>query len=216
MASDVEVKVVGETSITYKTSIKAYAEELIETSDNAAAVSLAKAMLNYGAAAQKYFAVKNNDAALDDVLANAGLAEADQTVTDVTGSGAFNTITYAPAPKGEGVNFTAATIMFSAKTHVKVYFTASENATVTVGGVQVTPTASENEGEYFVSFTVENPAKLMDAVAISVTDTNGSVGYTFSAGLLVKLGVEANVSDNLTALLKAYAYYGVCAVQYVA
>ena len=97
---------------------------------------------------------------------------------------------------------------------MKVYFTASENATVTVGGRQVTPIASENEGEYYVTFTVENPAEAMTRVSIVVNDGAASVGQDFSAGLLVKVGVDANANAELTALLLAYANYAYCASNY--
>ena len=41
---------------TYTTSVKEYAEELIATSKNAKETKLAKALLNFGAYAQVYFA----------------------------------------------------------------------------------------------------------------------------------------------------------------
>lgn len=216
MASDVEVKIVGEPSNVYTTTVKAYVEELIETSENASAVKLAKALLNYGAAAQEYFAEWNGDDTLDDLLANAGLSDADKTVVDVTGMAGFNALNYAPYVKGGDVEFTDATIMFSAQTHVKIFFTASEEATVTVGGKEVIPNAGDGRGEYYVTFTVESPKELMTAVSIVVTDGDSMVAQEFSAGLLIKIGVAAELGDSFTALLKAYAYYGMCSSEYVA
>jgi hypothetical protein len=214
MAEDVKVQVAGETSAVYTTSVKEYAEELIATSENEYAVTLAKAMLNYGAASQNYFAGKNGNAdTLNDILANAGLSREDQIIPDVTAMPGFQRLMFSPY-SSEGVTFTAATIMFSSKTHIKVYFTASEHAKVTVDGKNVTPI--KDGEEYYITFTVDSPANMMYPTSVAISDGEEFAYCDFSAGLLVKVGVEVNVSAELTALLKAYAYYGMCAQDYLA
>ncbi|MBR2466670.1 MAG: hypothetical protein IKB38_07080 [Clostridia bacterium] len=200
----------------YTTSVKEYAEELISITTDEVEKKLAKALLNFGAAAQEYFAVKNDDAALDDVLANAGLAEADKTVTDVTASDAFAAIEFAPVDSdaNDNVAFTAATLTFSSKTHVKIYFTASENVKVTLNGRNLTPV--EENGEYYIAYTVTSPADLMKVSTIVITDGDASYQADVSAALLVKLGVENAADADLVPLLKAFAYYATCAAEYVA
>ncbi len=200
----------------YTTSVKEYAEELISITTDEVEKKLAKALLNFGAAAQEYFAVKNDDAALDDVLANEGLAEADKTVTDVTASDAFAAIEFAPVDSdaNDNVAFTAATLTFSSKTHVKIYFTASENVKVTLNGRNLTPVAEE--GEYYIAYTVTSPADLMKVSTIVITDGDASYQADVSAALLVKLGVENAADAALVPLLKAFAYYATCAAEYVA
>ena len=125
----------------------------------------------------------------------------------------FGMLTFGQNIAGEGVEFTAATIMFSAKTHVKVYFTASENATVTIDGKQATA-VKEDDG-YYVAFTLESPTELTVNKTIAVTDGENSATTSISVGLLLKLGAEATESENFKALLGAYAGYALCAQDYL-
>ncbi len=213
MAEDVTLSLDGGE---YTTSVKEYAEELIDITTDETEKKLAKALLNFGAAAQEYFAVKNNDAALDDVLANAGLDEADKTVTDVTASDAFAALEFAPIDSDttDSIAFTAATLTFSSKTHIKIYFTAPAGAKVTLNGRNLTPVAED--GEYYIAYTVTSPADLMKVSTIVITDGDASYQADVSAALLVKLGVENMPDADLVPLLKAYAYYATCAAEYVA
>ena len=209
MASDVTIEIDG---ATYTTSIVDYALDLIELDAKAAPV--AKALLNYGAAAQIYFAEKNNDAALDDVLANAGLDAADKAVSELTAEelGAY---AFAQSGATEAVHFTGAKLQMASKTHMLLYFTAPEGATVTVNGVKAY--AVKDGDEYYISLTAETPVDAMTGkTEIAVTYGTITATTTVNVFTAVAEGVKENSNANLTAMLTAYAQYCKAAEAYVA
>ncbi len=215
MANELKVTVIGETSKVYFTSVKEYAEELIAVSESASEINLAKALLNFGAAAQEYFAGKNgNPDTLDDVLANAGLADADKAVAALT---AADLAAYKFTASGmtADVQFTAATLTFSSKTYMKVYFTASQDATVTVNGKTYAKT--EDNGQYYVTVTAATPAEAMEAFEFVITDGETVASSNISVFTAVHATLS-NISDNtnLVNLVTAYARYCELAKVYVA
>ena len=116
----------------------------------------------------------------------------------------------------DGVEFTAASIIFSSKTYLKLYFTAPEGAEVTIGGGAVTPVKEGDE--YYVVITAPTPDKMtdMNTVVISVDGSVVLVAQDVSIAAMVKVGIEANLSDEFTELLNAYGWYGMYASQYIA
>ena len=212
MAKDVVVSIVGEEATTYTTSIKAYAEGLIDITDNAKEAALAKALLNYGAYAQTYFAEKNGDENLLKLLANDGLSASDKALAAIP-EGALDAYAFVTEGATEDVALTSMALILSSKTYVKVYFTASEAATVTVNGQKLTKTAEGDE--YYVIFTVANPADADRAANIVVTDGNTVASASISALTAVANGV-GNTTAKLSNLLAAYYAFYECAEAYVA
>ena len=210
MAKDVTLEI-GDGA--YTTSIKEYAEELLRISTNDSEKALVKALLNYGAAAQEYFAVKNADETLDDVLANAGLSDGDKDVKQYT---AYELIEYRFTATGttDKVRFNGASFVLSAKTYMKIYFSASESATVEVDGESY---SKIQEGdEYYVLLTIPAPAKASDGFGIKIKD--GAVEATTK--IAVHTALEAALYDTTTdagliKVLNAYVNYCDFAGKYV-
>ena len=209
MAEDVTLTA----DVSYTTSIKEYAEQLITISADADEIALAKALLNYGAYAQIYFAEKNGNAALLDTLANAGLDEADRAAAVIP---AEKLAEWAFTANGqtEDVKFTAMALTLSTKTYVKLYFTASENATVTVNGKNYTAFI-DADGEYFITLTISTPDKAATDFAVVITDGDTVVSSNVSALNAVAAGVSSS-NQKLADLLAAYAFYSKCAKDYIA
>ena len=211
MTKDVTLTIDGGT---YTTSIKEYAEELIASDESDSVKALAKALLNYGASAQEYFAIKNNADTLDDILANAGLADADKAVESLT---AADLAAYKFSATGmtDDVKFTGATLTFSSKTYMSVYFTASADATVTVNGKAYTKT--EDNGQYYVTVTAATPAEAMTAFAFVITDGETVATSNISVFTAVHAALSNIPGDtNLVNLVTAYARYCELAKAYVA
>ena len=217
MAEDVTLSFVidGETELVYTTSVKDYAETLI-TDENQTEKTrvLAKALLNYGAAAQEYFAGRNgNPDTLDDDLANAGLSEADKTVKEYTVD-ELSGYKFTAIGMTDKVRFLGASFILSSKTHMKVYLTASENATVTVDGKAY---AKVQDGdEYYVIVTIPVPAKAADGFGIKITD--GDVEATTKVAVHTALEAaltNADIDAGLVKVLNAYVNYCDFAGKYV-
>ena len=204
---------------TYTTSIKEYAEELIKISTDEKEIAVAKALLNYGAAAQIYFTGKNgNPDTLDDVLANAGLSEEDKTVTGLSAQ-ELKDYKYVrdedetPETRFDGVSF-----ILSSKTYMKVYFAASASATVTVGGEEYAPTLG-TDGYYYVIITLPNPVYAKKAFDIVITDGSTIVSAAISAYTAIEAAISNPEPDedliDLIPLLNAYTDYCERTVEYV-
>ncbi len=210
MASDVTLTLDdGE----YKTSVMEYAAELIAISDNDTEIILAKALLNYGAYAQVYFAEKNDDAFIAELLANSVLDEADKGLPELNVE-TLEQFAFSTKGAAQNVTFTAVSLTLSAKTYVNLYFTAPEGATVKVNGKTYTPASAD--GEYCVTLTVSTPDKVIDAFEVAVTDGEETVYAYVSAASAIYAALANNASsENLVNLLAAYAAYAECAVAYV-
>ena len=217
MAEDVTLSFIidGETENVYTTSVKDYAEALINDSNQSENThALTKALLNYGSAAQTYFAIKNETDTIDDLLANVGLSEADKAVEALT---AADLAAYKFSATGmtDDVRFTGATLTFSSKTYMKVYFKASADATVTVNGKAYTK--AEDDGMYYVTVTAATPAEAMTAFAFEITDGETVVTSNISVFTAVHAALSNLPGDtNLVNLVTAYARYCELAKAYVA
>ena len=113
------------------------------------------------------------------------------------------------------LKFTGATLTFSSKTFMKVYFKASADATVTVNGKTYAKIA--DNGQYYVTVTAATPAEAMNSLKFVITDGN----ITISADISVFTAVHAALSNcsydtELVNLVTAYARYCEIAKAYVA
>ena len=207
MKDEVTLKIDG---ATYTTSIADYALALIEAGDKAAPV--AKALLNYGAAAQTYFAAKNGDETLDDVLANAGLAEADKVVPALD---AETLAKYAFVQEGatDEVHFTAVKLQLSTTTHMKLYFTAPKGATVTVDGEDARVYYDTVAKEYMVFISDITPTAATGEKTVVITAGDVTVTATVSAFTAVSAGANGT-SASLADLMNAYGQYCLAASAY--
>ncbi len=165
MASTITAQLVdGDNAGTeYKYSVKAYADYLLShtqgNAEYAKAAPLVKAMLNYGAYAQKYF--------------NEGTAfEASESVVDVT---IPNTFKYnGNASLSDGVTFEGATLSLKSETTLSLYFTGlPDNTTFACGDKEV---KTEKNGSYVVARIRGIKAEELEN-NFTLTFTGGSVTY---------------------------------------
>ena len=216
MTKDVTVSVAGAEQLgTYTTSVAEYLEALIaDKNQTAEAVALAKSTLNYGAAAQIYFAEKNPDATLLEKLANAKLDDSDKTVTALT-TEQLKPFAFKQENASEALRFTGASLLMSSKTHMKLYFTAPEGTAVTVNGK--TAGATQEDDEYYVFISAANPVAAMnDEITVAISDGTTTVTTTVNVFTAVAAGLTNGVSgEKLVDLLNAYGQYCIAASTYV-
>ena len=171
MTVDIKIQVIdgADASDELKYSVKDYADRLLAGDYSEKSKALIKAMLNYGAMAQKLFDYKT------DSLANAGLAASDQDLSAITA----NTLaTYAKEKQSvEGVATLAGTILsLESETTLKLFFSdVAEGATFTYDGAAITPTQS---GSYYMVAITNIAAKDLNK---DYTVTINGKDFTFSA-----------------------------------
>ena len=204
---------VGEAaSAAYTTTVADYALDLIaDESQTAEAKALAKAMLNYGAAAQVYFANRYNDATIAAELANAGLSEADRAVTAPE-------ISTLPTPSIVGTYPNSASFVLEDKLVLKVYFIGNgEGYTATVTKDE----AAVEIGEFYVDEANGIFAVVIDGIlpneygteyTVTLADENGTVStVTVSVNAMIGLLLSNDTledCENYHALGEAlYDYY---------
>ena len=116
------------------TSLEKYCSYIIENSSDEKTINLMKAMLNYGAAAQKMMNYK-----LDN-LANKSLSDADKVLTKVDASAYKHTLT----GSATGIKASEALLVLGSETTIRIGFTLTGNKTIdafafTVDGVAAEP-----------------------------------------------------------------------------
>ena len=124
-------------------AVMTYCNYMIQNSEDTELVSLMKAMLNYGAAAQVLF---NHNT---DNLANASLSEADKGLADVDATAYAHSVTGSE----EGIQVYNATLLLETETTIRIYFKLTGSKTIDqytfkVDGQAVT--ARANNDLYFV------------------------------------------------------------------
>ncbi len=219
MADTVTAQVImGENvSAQYPHSIVGYAKTIIENaagSYTAEEIALVKAMLNYGANAQLNFDYNTGN------LANAGLSEAEKSLTDVTAA-TFNAYK-ATANTLDGIGtFMGSDLVLESETTLNVYFKPADGVdievlTFTVGGKTVTPVKS---GEYYViSITNITSSELDTVYEISVSD--GTARGTFKCSVfaycysVLSDDTTDTYTDELKDTLKALYLYNAAADTY--
>ncbi len=215
MSTDVSValEVDGELGNAYTTNVRDYAMSLLETSESEYEKELCRAMLNYGAYAQKYFAEKRGDASVAESLANALLDEKYTDVSYVTES-TLAAHAFSTAGVENGAAFTGATLILDTDTTLKIFFTAPADAEVTVDENAVTPNAYGHE--YFVEIGGLLPQHLDDAFTVAITVDGKTVTSEISVLTAVHALLISGESDSFKALGKAIYLYNLAAVMYTA
>ena len=181
-------------NLSYTVSVKDYASAIL--SDNAYAEwhDLIRAMLNYGAAAQKVLGYKT-----DALVADISALDYDMSSTDAV------TVT-GDTSKLAGL---FATLTLESDTALNLYAKAKDDAavTATVNGVAAAMTLTDDG---FYRFTVADVAaeELSDDFVVVL---NGETTVTISVSRWAKTTVNANESDDMTTLAKALAAYSAAA-----
>ena len=146
MADNVNAQIVtssGPVGEAKNLTVMTYCNYMINNSKDPELVSLMKAMLNYGAAAQILF---NHNT---DNLANASLSEADKVLVDVDASAYAHSLSGSEA----GIQVYQATLLLETETSIRIYFKLTGSKTIDqytfkVDGTVVQPKASG--GLYYV------------------------------------------------------------------
>lgn len=188
-------------------SVKAYAEKALAVGDYAggesylttdAEKSLVKAMLNYGAAAQKNFEYNLNS------LANSNLDAEDQNLTAI-GADELTEVC-----NGQGLSdltdYVGMSLVLKSETAIKLYFNTNSNATVTItdaeGNVVSAETGTSSNGTWYKIPDIAAD-KLGNAYTVEVGGTSGSVSALKYCDL-----ASGTEDENLKALAGAlYRYY---------
>ncbi len=201
MTVDIKIQVIdgADASDELKYSVKDYADGLLAGDYSEESKTLIKAMLNYGAMAQKLFDYKT------DSLANAGLAASDQDLSAIT---ADTLASYAKEKQSvEGVATLAGTILsLESETTLKLFFSdVAEGATFTYNGAAITPAQS---GSYYMVAITNIAAKDLNK---DYTVTINGNDFTFSAMSFCENVLKGNYTgekkDELVDVAKAlYAY----------
>jgi hypothetical protein len=175
-----------------------YCLNKIEDNDSAEMVALAKAMLNYGAAAQILFNYNVEN------LANASLSDADKALADVDASAYKYSITGSEA----GIKAKSATLVMESKVAIRVYFTLEEGASIedytfTINGVAVAP--EHNDKGYYIEsegIVAKQLDEMHEFCVGGITVTYGALSYVNS-----KLTASEETELNINLAKALYAYY---------
>lgn len=215
MAEDVSIafEIDGVLGDTYTTSVKAYAQKLIDNSTQTQNTrALAKAMLNYGAYSQQYFANLNNDAGIAEKLANEGLTEADRSVAHVD-SELLSEYEFVGETTTLGSAFTGASLVLADTISMKIFFKFNGNFAVTVDGQEAVATPSD--GEYYVVIKDIFAANLSKNHTITVTSKTDTLSASVSVFSCIKALLDSNVSDTFKDLGRAIYLYGLASKNYI-
>ena len=186
-------------------AVVTYCNFMIQYGNDPELVSLMKAMLNYGAAAQLLFNHNVND------LANAGLSEADKVLADVDASG------YAASVSGseEGIALASASLMLETETSIRIYFKLTGSKTVDaftflVDGKEVKPV--QKGSEYYVEIA-NIAAQDLDAMH-TVTVGGLTIRYGGLSYVNTVLNNQAIAGEALVNTAKALFAYNKLAESY--
>ena len=185
----------GECGASYTYSVKSYAEYILEHSDqfDVHLVALVKTMLNYGAAAQEYFAYTETP------LANEKLSSADKNaVNECTeiGTAADRNVTVTGSYSDAGVSSHNATLLLGSQTTIRHYVTLAEgididDITFSVSGKVLVPGKDGNR--YYVDISNIPAAMLDDGYTLTVA---GASSYSVTYGALNYLSRMYDNSKN--------------------
>ena len=208
MTSDVTVSVQdgsGEVVDTYTVNVKDYALKIVYGDYTDKQKEMAKALLNYGAYAQKYFGTNEK------YLANADLTESDQWSASDLAAVSFDSYGYTKPTndKTVGARYMGSCLSLVSKTAIKHYFKANsvDNLTFTVNGKIAAPVYDSTRKQYWVAVTGISAANL--AQKYDVVVSNGTDSYTLSYSAMDYCkAAQGDSDDNLTNLTKAlYLFY---------
>lgn len=203
----------------YTTSVRDYALELIELYPNKAyIVNMAKALLNYGAYAQKYFATKNDynyDIDLDD-LANKDV-EINLSSVFVDSTGLAPELTYTGSAS-ELENISASLVLVSG-TKLKIYFDYSGTKVnfnnMTDSAASQIPLVDEKGNKYVVLSGIR--PDVYHRVVSLTTKTGSAVNTELRLSVLSVMNMVLNsstASEEHKDLMKAMYNYHKCVMTY--
>lgn len=176
-----------------------YARYLLESEEYSSYHQLVKEMLNYGGAAQTYFAY-NTQAPVNEGLTGVGAQDIPteaESQMECTG-------------RVDGLAFYGASVLFRNQLGVRFYFTTEDakGYTFTVNGITYTPT--EKDGMFYVEVPDINPQDLDAVLTLTATDGTNSLSVTYSPmDYIVRMGQKG--SQSLQELLKALYNYHLAA-----
>ncbi|MBQ2940163.1 MAG: hypothetical protein IJE00_07335 [Clostridia bacterium] len=159
------------------TSIRQYAETLLTGNYSDSVKAVAKAMLNYGAAAQVYFETRIDD------LANADY-ELDLTAVDV--SGIADTVKENSLP-----SYLGCSLILKSETHIRLYFT------------EAVTDAQQTGNRYYLSI---DGIGADDLNTVYTVEVDGAT-YRLSALSLAKTVIEGEYSEDFKDLMRTLVLY---------
>ena len=168
-----------------------YADTVLQGEYSDSTKALVKAMLNYGAAAQNYFAYNTDN------LANSGYEDSD--TVEIPAVNASNMV----SGSAEGISFYGASLVFQSKVAVRFYFTISadvENYTFSTGSTPVL-----KDGMYYVEVSGINPQDYDEIITLIVND---SLTVNYSPLTYISRQYNKSADAKLVDLVAAmYRYY---------
>ena len=193
-------------SATYTTTVADYLMAVYNASEKDFEKALIEATLNYGAYAQKYFAVKNGDAALDHLLPNGKVTDnVVESTAPVASKEASATLS--------NVQLTDVSLILTSTTKIKIYFTAPEGVVPTSDTGVIGKESGENE--YSVILDGVMPKKLDEQSTVTITAAGEE--NTVSISVYNCLEAIAGTTDaNYVNLAKALYLFGEAAKNYPA
>ncbi len=196
----------GMTSDIYTYSVAEYANAILSDSAYAEAQPLVKAMLDYGAYAQKYFGYNETN------LANGGTDNND--VKNVT---AEDLSPYTKTPKAGGVTFYGASLDLLSNTTLRLYFKKDADATGTVklNDVEQTLEFDSANNLYYMDITDIPAHQLNTATNVTLSDgtTTEQIDYTVMSYCKNVLS-RSSTPDALKNVMRALYLYYTAAVAY--
>ena len=193
-------------SATYTTTVADYLMAVYNASEKDYEKALIEATLNYGAYAQKYFAVKNGNAALDHLLPNGKVTDnVVESTAPVASKEASATI--------NNIELTDVSLILTSTTKIKIYFTAPEGVVPTSDTGVISKESGENE--YSVILDGVMPKKLDEQSTVTITAAGEE--NTVSISVYNCLEAIAGTTDaNYVNLAKALYLFGEVAKNYPA
>ena len=204
----------GETCVAYETTVDEYLDEVSKNSESPEERNIIKALRNYGAYAQSYFAGKNgNSDDLADVLPNKSLSDFDKQAAERVS--ADDLLPYVIAVEGNGVTSLSTSLILSSKTTMKLYFNGDESTSVTIDGKTAIKGASDTEGEYCVTITALTPDAMDDEHTFEITNGDSTAVVTASIySALYAIMTDTTAEDSYKSLAKATYLYSSAAKDY--
>ena len=184
-------------------SVRQYAESILTGEYDDEVKQMVKEMLNYGAAAQNYFAYNTEN------LANAGyvLESAATVPTEIPEISVEDNL--------KGMGLYGMSLLFKGKTAVRFYFQVSGDIstyTFKVGETAYEPT--EKDGLYYVEVGNINPQDLDKMITVVVSKGEEQLSVSYSPLTYITRKYNSDSTDSLKALVQALYGYHLEAVEY--
>ena len=200
----------------YSYTVQSYCEYIIDPKNgyDEESVALAKAMLNYGSAAQRF----HDSTVADDKLANVNLSEEDKTLADASLDDSYLAETNGSCT---GFDLKGSSVMTTTTTSLRHYFTVDSdlsNYTFKANGTTLTPKAY-NKTLYYVEIEGIRARALDTPIQMTVTNTSDNTSYNlnYSVYTNIKSVTESNNQTDIAKdLMKSMYYYCEAAKEYFA